>query len=430
MIVLAELVAAGLAFLPQPGDHLPAYLFLFGSGSLIALAAAQSLSASRPLFLLGLAVLLRATLLLGSSSLSDDVRRYAWDARVAAAGISPWAFAPSAPELAPLASRLPAAVPHADVRTVYPPVAQAAFRAGLGIGGELGIRTVFAAADVAVVAAILALGGPGAGGAAALYAFHPLAIVSSAGEGHLDSLGVALLLAALALSSRGRRASGGAAFGLSVLTKYVPLAAALPLVRRGRLAFAAAAVGTAALLWIDAMRGGASPLGGMADYATRWEFNSVAYPALTAALERTDAAGAAKELFTDLKARLGHPAWAQAVYPYFYAGFLARALLGVALLAVLVAIARRVEDPERAVFLSIAALLLASPTLHPWYLLWILPFAARRREPAFLWLSFAAVFSAALLHPVPGLSRGAVLLAEYAPCAALLVFPRRRARTA
>ena len=49
-----------------------------------------------------------------------------------------------------------------------------------------------------------------------------------------------------------------------------------------------------------------------------------------------------------------------------------------------------------------------------------LPFAAKRREPAFLYLSFAAPISYALLYPLAGGSAPAVLLTEYAPFAALL----------
>jgi hypothetical protein len=87
------------------------------------------------------------------------------------------------------------------------------------------------------------------------------------------------------------------------------------------------------------------------------------------------------------------------------------------------------EDPraEAAVFASIGALLLASPTLHPWYLLWALPFAARSREPAFLYLSFAVPLSYALLYPVPWLTVPVVRVLEYAPFAFLLGPSLRRA---
>src|SRR4029077_18129501 len=49
----------------------------------------------------------------------------------------------------------------------------------------------------------------------------------------------------------------------------------------------------------------------------------------------------------------------------------------------------RLADGEPAVFAAVARRLLAASRLHPWYLLWILPFAARRRDPAVLWLTFA-----------------------------------------
>ena len=57
------------------------------------------------------------------------------------------------------------------------------------------------------------------------------------------------------------------------------------------------------------------------------------------------------------------------------------------------------------------------------YLLWILPFAARARNPAFLYLCSAVVLSYALLYPVAGLPRSAVYALEYVPFAALLLLP-------
>ena len=86
------------------------------------------------------------------------------------------------------------------------------------------------------------------------------------------------------------------------------------------------------------------------------------------------------------------------------------------------------RDTETAVFASLAVVLMLAPTLHPWYLLWILPFAARRRNAAFLYLSFAIPVSYALLYPVPGLSRGVIYAIEYLPFAVLLLRPVGRAR--
>jgi hypothetical protein len=415
-----------MVLLPDARTALPRYFLLFAGGSLLAILAARSLSGSRPGFLLLAGALLRATLLLGPPDLSDDVRRYAWDARVSAAGMSPYAHAPSSPDVARLAPEAAAALPHADVRTVYPPAAQAAFRGARMLGGgSVPLRAIFAAADLSIVALLGALGGAGAGFAAALYAFHPLAVTESAGQGHLDSLGVALLLASLLYASRRRVGRAGVAFALSVMTKYVALFAALPFFRFGRRRFAAVTLATGAALWVVASRDGVSPWGGLSDYATRWEFNSIAYPALEAVYGGTDAPARARAVFAGWE---GRPPWMQPAFGFFYPGFFARATLGLLAAAILLAIARRVRDLEAAVFASLATLLLLSPTLHPWYLLWVLPFAARARNTAFLYLSSAVVLSYALLYPVAGLPRAAVYTLEYVPFVLLLFWPMRRRR--
>ena len=315
---------------------------------------------------------------------------------------------------------------------VYPPAAQAAFRAALGLGeGSFPLKALFAAADLSVVALLTVLGGPGAGFAAALYAFHPLPVTESAGQGHLDSLGVALLLASLVYLTRRRPVRAGVAFALAVMTKYVPLVAALSVVRngsaRGRWRFAVAAFAAGAALWIAASRAGVSPWGGLSDYAARWEFNSVAYPALETLFARTEVPESAKAAFSSWE---GRPAWMQPAFAFFYAGFFARAALALLAAAALVTIAWRIRDVETAVFASLATLLLLSPTLHPWYLLWILPFAARARNLAFLYLCSAVVLSYALLYPAAGLSRSAVYALEYVPFAVLLVMPVLRRRIA
>src|SRR5262249_5265627 len=275
--VAAETLAIIQVCTSNAGRALPVYISIMAAWAAVSLVAARSLSGSRPAAVVLCAAVLRATLLFGSPDLSDDLVRYVWAGRVAASGLSPYALARSAPALDAVARRgaatrdAPGArPPHADVRTVYPPVAQVVFRVGAAAGDRaaLALRAIFAAADVGVVALVYALGGPGAGWAAALYAFHPLAATETAKQGHLDSLGVLLLLAALVYVSRERRgvaplngalrdvaplngALGGVAFALSVLTKYVPLAATLPLVRRGRASFAAA--GAATILGVEAL---------------------------------------------------------------------------------------------------------------------------------------------------------------------------------
>lgn len=408
-------------FLSDARFHLVPYLLLFLAGSLIALLAARSLSASGLPFLLLCGALFRLTLLFRDPDLSQDVFRYLWDGSVAQAGISPYAHAPDDPTVSHVSPGLRPSVEHRDVRTVYPPVAQATFRIFGGQGRLFWLKAVFAAADLFVVVWISRTGVPGAASGAALYAFHPLPITEAAGQGHLDSLGVALLLASLSYLASGRAVRSGIAFTMSVLTKYVCLVAFIPLLRRGRAAFLVSCALCAGALWLAASRGGASPWGGIGQYATRWEFNSALYPPTVRLVEVLRLPERAKDAFLSLKEKLHHPAWSQAVFPFFYSAFFARVLLGVALLGALLLIAWRVEALEGSVFASMAALLLLSPTLHPWYLLWVLPFAARRREPAFLWLSFCVPLAYALLYFQSAIPGGLVYGFEYVPFSILLV---------
>jgi len=431
LLASGEALYLGVLFLPDARRRLPVYLALATAAALLSLAAAAILSGARPAFVLLAAVLFRATLLTRAPDLSDDERRYLWDAKVAAAGISPWAHAPNDPAVAGVDPGARARLPHRDVRSVYPPAAQAAFRVGSGGGSSaFGLKALFAAADVAIVWLLLR-GGWGAG--AALYAFHPLPVLEVAGQGHLDALGVALLLATLAYAGARRPVRSGIAFALSVMTKYVPLAASPALIRRGGPRFAAAASAIVAALWLGAVAGGSSPLGGLPVYAQRWEFNTVLYPAVEKAVQAVRLPDRAKEAFLEGKARLGHPAWSQRLFPYFSDAFFARALLGIGAALLLAAIAWKVVDLRAATFASLAVLLLASPTLHPWYLLWVLPFAAERREPAFLYLCAAAPLAYGLLYPIgtdPARdpSPGVLLAAEYGPFFVLLFGTLLRAR--
>lgn len=101
------------------------------------------------------------------------------------------------------------------------------------------------------------------------------------------------------------------------------------------------------------------------------------------------------------------------------------ALLFVVLAAALVIIGQRArQDPPglwQASALAIGAYLLLVPTaMHPWYVIWVVPFLCVRPSPAWLWFSGAVTLSyvAYVVAPAP-LPWWAWLL-EYGPLYALL----------
>ena len=82
-----------------------------------------------------------------------------------------------------------------------------------------------------------------------------------------------------------------------------------------------------------------------------------------------------------------HEFWNR-LYPWVYPRLLAKGLLAALLATILWRIWR---DPDAgaaaATGRTFAALVLCSATVYPWYLLWMLPWAALARQPAWLALS-------------------------------------------
>jgi hypothetical protein len=275
---LALLVALGLAETALSYDagrphgivfrHYALLAVIGGWWVVFALAAWLALRLPRRgvlVVVLGFAVLIRLAALNPKAPLSDDLYRYAWDGRVQTHGIDPYRYPPAAPQLAAL--RVAWLFPHpaacgppvkvgcsrinrATVRTIYPPVAEAWFTVLAEViplsARDRGYEAAGMLVDLAVLAALLALlrdlGRDPRW--AVLYAWGPLPVLESATDGHVDALGVLLLLGAVALSLRRRWAAAGAVVGLAFLVKLYP-ALVLPFVgrlRRAVPAFLAVAV--------------------------------------------------------------------------------------------------------------------------------------------------------------------------------------------
>jgi hypothetical protein len=183
--------------------------------------------------------------------------------------------------------------------------------------------------------------------------------VHFAGGGHNDAWLVLLVVAALAAGASGRRQLAGVCWAIGAFVKWVPLVL-LPLralearakTRRvGHIGFAftATAIGAAAFLrygtgWLNAF----GPLARNANHETRW--------ALPHRLEQ-----------------LGAPHG------------LAIALFAVAFAAAYAWLAREAWRGKARLALATCALLLASPYLVVWYVVWALPLAAAEDdEPAAL----------------------------------------------
>ena len=338
-------LALGVARLGELGPVAPTFVLLALAWATAACAGAWTLRrrTTLPLAVVVVAVLLRAVILGTPPTLSDDVFRYVWEGRVLVAGYSPFELAPDAPELVHLRDALWSQVNHRGVSTIYPPAALWLFEGVARVWpSPMAWKVLAGLADLACLGALAALArrrGTGAW-APALWALHPLPVLESAGSGHLEALALAPLLLALLLTERGPRAATIAA-AVGSLVKLLPLALLAPLLRRasGRLRLQIVLI--AGLVWALAvlphLDAGLTLGRGFGRYYEAWAFNG--------------------SLFPLLEAVIGDPGATRAV----------GVLLGAALAAW--ALWRR-PDPAAFLLWACGALILLSPVVHPWYLLW------------------------------------------------------------
>jgi hypothetical protein len=283
---------------------------------------------------IAIAIALRTLLLFQAPLLSGDVYRYLSDGRVSASGGNPYAYTPA-----------DARINHPEIRSIYPPLAQLLFRV---VHDLTAWRLLLVAADVAAIVLLRRYG-------ALAYATCPLVLFEGTWSAHIDLLAGVLLAFAVA---RGSLIAAGLATGLKVIP-----AAALPVLLRMKRRWLALAL-TLALPIIPFLRGPIMP--GFRDYATRWIFNSPLYDVVRAIVERVPT----KTIWTHHPLRFQF--LSDVVYRHLYPDFLTRAILAVLAVGAIF-LARRVTT-------AVAALLVCSPAIHPWYWLTIVPSALLERS--------------------------------------------------
>jgi len=333
--------------------------------------------------------------------LDDDIHRYVWDGRVQRLGYNPYIVVPSEPALASLHTSETRTLNNPEVPSPYPAGAQLFFRAVTSIHeSTFALKVAFVLCDFAIVFVLLDVLRCTRQGEhwVLAYAWHPLLATDVAGSGHVDIVGVLLLLVSAAALVRRWRAVAALAFGLAVSVKFLPIVL-LPLywkrVRMRDAALPAIAVG---LLYLPFLNHGRIPIGSLGTYVQRFRFNDP----LFAALERV----AAPPLVAGLAVLVG----------FLTAIWMRR---------------KFAEVSADAFAWPMAASLLCAPVVYPWYLVWLLPFVRSTSTlPIIIWtLGIIPTYYVWHLRTVgrPWLVPGWMLLLEYgsvAIAAAIIAFRR------
>lgn len=240
--VLSLAVACPYVYLSLQNDLRLSIPALIGCSAVVVMSLSILLYAGErgqlhlpPGVILFFAILFRLLFVFRAPELSDDIYRYLWDGLQTLRGVNPYSLAPAGVEAYDVGSAvLLSRVNHPALVTIYPPVSQIVFAAGAALSHSLaGMKIILGILDIATCAVILhllhRLGLPA--WRATLYAWHPLPVIEIAGSGHIDGVGILLSLVTILIlvappqagSDRGRPVNrSGSSDKLGLLRSFQP----------------------------------------------------------------------------------------------------------------------------------------------------------------------------------------------------------------
>ena len=373
------------------------FVFLLAAAVVIKKSASHKNNSHYALLLvIGFAALFRFALLQQMPWLSNDIYRYLWDAQLVDHGVSPYAFPPAADELAAFRdATIYPKMDHKNVHSVYPPLLQLLFWIGRTVSQIFnlqffaGLKLVFILIDLGLVLALFRLLAQWQLDPrwAVLYAWHPLPIVEIAGSSHTDGVGACTLVLAL-LFLRQRKYFFAVLFlALGFLVKFITilflpfLAVAIwhELNFKKAVWSIALFAGVIIASYAPFMAAGEKLWSGLLVYSDKWRFNDGFFSLVFGGIHRLLPDAMVKSLMipsgweiNDIVMTTRRIDLALHISKIICSGIFVAVYL-----PPLWQMFKSKDANERnwiTIFISIlAAFFLLSPTLQPWYLLWLLP---------------------------------------------------------
>ncbi|HGY11380.1 MAG TPA: glycosyltransferase, partial [Desulfobacterales bacterium] len=301
---------------------------------------------------------------------SDDINRYLWEGKLVAEGISPYHSPPLSFKGEDIATEDPyfAKINHPDIPAAYPPMTLFLFAGISKISYSYGaVKATVLLFDMGVIWVFLLLLIRRKTDVrwAVLYGFNPLVIYSFAGQGHFDSIQIFFLLVALLFHDQRKWALMFISLGIGIQIKYVA-ALGVPFFLNRENLRQAWILGIAVLMpYLPFTGKDIMPLfSGISTFGADYAFNGSIHSLLRAIFQDIDTASRISgSVFFFCLLMLMFMRLSSKLKPIFH-------------------------DPANGTFYALGALLLLSPTVHFWYIAWILPFAIIKRSFAWIVLTF------------------------------------------
>jgi hypothetical protein len=277
---------------------------------------------------------------------SDDYYRYLWDGKVQSNGINPYLYSPDDQSLNPFHSELlPEKVSYPQIRTIYFPVSQFLFTLAYSISGEnaIGLKIILLLAELLILISLnyllkrLSMDLK----YILVYAVLPLVFFQFFIDAHVDLTGVALMLASITLYFYDKKIFSYLLLGLSISVKPTGLLL-IPFLFQNEQKFIEKikSVFIPIIVFIITFLPyvfTATPLDTLINFTAKWTFNGMIFNILNIFLSN------------NLSIRF---------------------LCGILFLLVFIFLFISKIDSLKKVYLSLFLLMIFSPVVHPWYLIW------------------------------------------------------------
>ncbi|MBW1698406.1 MAG: hypothetical protein JRK26_16575 [Deltaproteobacteria bacterium] len=331
------------------------YLFSFLPFAYALFTGARVEMSARMIFLTAIAF--RLTLLASFPVFSDDIFRYLWEGKMQLEGINPYLVPPADAITEPFRDQYWQHINHKTIATIYPPLSQVFFRLIMGVAYNLYFfKAVLIALDLAVMVFLyfIAKNRLVSLHRLLIYGWHPLVIIEISGSGHQDVIGIFFLTGCVYFWQKRNLWKSSLMLIASFLSKLFPLML-FPLLLRNKNKWPYLMLLALTIVFYLPFHGaGLEVFSGLGIYSSTWQANDSVFYVIHLLIKNQ---------------------------------VMARIVVGVLFLMIYAYIYLKGGEFTGASLAVLGGFMILSPTLHPWYVLWIIPLLVLLPDKAWLWLT-------------------------------------------
>ncbi len=332
---------------------------------------------------------------------SDDLYRYLWEGRLQLHGINPYLYSPGSQHLEYLRDNFFEGINHKHLTTIYPPLTLMVFAFADYISHSiLSLKAVFLVFDLLSILLLIRFLKVmrRAPEYVLIYAWSPLILMSFAGRGHCDSLQIFFVTLALYLFSARKTISSTVSITLAVMSKFV-FALVVPfLLPRHKLKYITIFLCVIVLLYVPYMSAGRGLFSTFFHFGTQYHFNDSIHflifcitggsSVISKIIVLVILSTGVLYLYLLFKGKIEQYKY-KTISDSDYQSNLMKPCQGSF---------HHGDEAIRFAFLSIGTLILLAPTVHPWYLTWIVPFLCFHHSKAWILFTGTIVFYYLMNH--------------------------------